>query len=109
MKEITPPTVNIYDMASIFKAYEDADGVQFYNLFESINIDGDIDPSLYDEIYLSDAETWVDLSQRFYGTSYLWWTILLANNITNPFEESQPGKKIKILKPNIVSFILSQL
>lgn len=109
MKAIPSPILNLYDMANIFNAYEDADGVQFYNLFNNVNIDGDIDPSYYDEIYYSSFETWIDLSVKFYNTTYLWWIILLANKITNPLEDIEPGRKLKILKPNIVSYILSQL
>lgn len=109
MKKITSPQLNLYDLANIFNTYEDVDGIQFYNLYNSIKIDGDIDPSLYDEIYFSQVDTWVELSQKHYGTTYLWWVILVANNINNPLEEITPGTRIKILKPNVVSQILSQL
>lgn len=108
MEQVTPPKLNLYDMANIFNVYKDDDGALFYNLMNSIHIDGEIDPILYTEIYYNDVDDWYSLSQKYYNTTYLWWTILVANKITNPFEV-QPGTKIKILKANVVSQILGQL
>lgn len=96
-------------MANIFKTYIDEDGVLFYNYYNSINISGDIDPVLYDEIYVNESDDWYSLSYKHYNTTYLWWVILIANNINNPLEFLDGPKKIKILKPSVVTQILSQL
>jgi len=96
------------DMANIFQTYTDEDGYEYYNLLNSIYIDGDIDASLYDEYYMTSSDNWYDLANRYYGDNRLWWTILIANNIINPFE-SLANTKIKILKSFVVSDIISQI
>lgn len=100
--------LNTYDMANIFNQYTDEDGFEYFNLANSINI-ADIDSSLYDEIFLNEVDTWYDLSYRYYGTTRLWWIILVANNIQDAFAEAVSGKKIKILKKEAVSEVLNQI
>lgn len=109
MEIITPPSLNSYDYANIFTAYEDDDGLQFFNLFNTIIIDGEIDPTLYTEEFYNSADGWYALSQKHYGTYRLYWTILLANGIVNPFEDIVAGTKIKILNPSVISNILNQM
>ena len=94
-------------MASIFSAYKDDDGTILYNLYNSVNIEGDIDPSLYTEIYMTDSDDWYTLSHKYYNTTYLWWIILVANKIVNPLEPYIG--KLKILKSGVVSEILNQM
>lgn len=102
-------TLNSYDYANIFTIYQDSDGLMYFNLIDDLNIGGTIDPSLYDEIYYNDENNWYSLSNTFYGTPRLWWIILIANNIDNPCYGVKVGDKIKILKKEAVSEILSQL
>ena len=94
-------------MASIFSAYKDVNGTILYNLYNAINIDGDIDPSLYDEKYMTESDDWYTLSHKYYNTTYLWWAILVANKIDNPLEPYVG--KIKILKSGVVAEILNQM
>lgn len=49
--------------------------------------DGKVSSLNMDAYYLDDGETPEDLSNRVYGTPNYHWTILLVNNITNPYEE----------------------
>lgn len=107
--QVTPPKLNLYDMAGIFKTYKDENDVLFYNFYNSINISGEIDPVLYDEVYINESDNWYSLSSEYYNTTYLWWTILMVNNINNPLEFIDGPKKIKILKANVLSQILSQI
>ncbi len=109
MKQISAPTLNLYDFANIFNAYEDDDGYQFFNLYNTIVIDGEIDSVLYTEEYFNESDNWFALSQKHYGTHRLFWTILLANNIINPFEDIPAGTKIKILNSSVISNILGQM
>jgi hypothetical protein len=97
-----------YDYANIFSAYTDENGYEFYNLSNAINISGDIDEGLvaYDTIY--SFSDWYSLSFKHYGTTRLWWIILVANNISNPFDIIE-GMRVKILKKEIVSEVLSQI
>lgn len=102
-------TLHQFDLANIFDVYTDEDGLEFYNLFQSINIEGDIDPTLYSEHLWSGTDNFYHLSYQYYNTTRLWWVILIANNIINPFDDIQPGTKLKILKQPVVSQILASL
>lgn len=100
--------LNPYDYANIFKTYEDKDGATFFNFLNSITIEGEIDASLYTWDFAYSFTSWYELSTKHYGTPRLWWIILLANNIKNPFEVSS-STRVKILKSNAVSEIVSML
>lgn len=100
--------MSLYDLSNIFNTYETKDGFQFYDLSNSINIEGDIDPSLYINEYIYNIGDWYTLAHKHYGNVKLWWVALIVNKIKNPFE-IQSGQRIKILKKEIVSEILSQI
>ena len=102
-------TLHQFDLANIFDVYTDEDGLDFYNLFQSINIEGDIDPTLYTEHSWSVTDNFYHLSYQYYNTTRLWWVILIANNIINPFDDIPPGTKLKILKQPVISQILASL
>jgi hypothetical protein len=101
--------LNPYDYANIFTIYEDESGQMYFNLINDLSIEGDIDPSLYNEIFYNQNDSWYDLSNRYYGTTRLWWTILVANNIINPFKDVKTGDRLKILKKEVISDILAQI
>lgn len=102
-------TLNLYDYANIFNVYIDENNLSYYNLYNTINIDLDIDHTLYTEYFWSDVDDWYTLSFKSYGTTRLWWILLLANQVMNPFEDIIPGQKIKILNSSTVSTILNQI
>jgi hypothetical protein len=107
MEKVKIPLHN-YDMANIFSVYDD-DGILFFNFNNIINLEKDIDKTLYTEHFANLDDDWYSLSQKYYGTSRLWWTILVANDISNPFTEIEPGTVLKILKGAVVSEIVSQI
>jgi hypothetical protein len=96
-------------MANIFDVHQDEDGMDYYNLYQSINIDQDIDPTLYIEHIWTGTDNFYHLSDKYYNTTRLWWLILVANNIVNPFDEILAGTKLKILKQPVVSQVLAQI
>ena len=96
-------------MANIFTVYSDKDGTNFYNLYNSVNIDGDIDPTLYTEHVWTGSNDWYGLALTYYNDIRLWWIILVTNKIVNPFTNIVPGTRLKILKGAVVSQILSQI
>jgi hypothetical protein len=100
--------LNPYDYANIFSTYMDEDGYEFYNLLNSINIEGVIDKSLYTMDTVHSFVDWYSLSFKHYGTTRLWWIILVANNIKNPFDITV-GNRVKILKKEVVSEVLNQI
>lgn len=100
--------LNVYDYANIFNTYTDEEGYEFFNFMNSITINGEIDASLYVFDVANSFTSLYDLSKKYYGTPKLWWTILLANNINNPFD-IQSGQRVKVLKTTVVSNIVSQI
>jgi hypothetical protein len=39
----------------------------------------------------------------------LWWLICTYNNIQNPVIMPEAGRELKLLKPQLVSYVLSEL
>lgn len=101
-------SINDYDMANIFNAYEDK-GFQFFNLHNTIYVDPNIDPVLYTTHLYSETDDWYSLSNRYYKTPRLWWVILIANQIVNPFDVLRAGTPLKILNGQVVSDIITQI
>lgn len=101
-------TLDYYDYANIFNIYEDETGFKFLNLMNSLYIEGELDPQLYTYDVVHSFTSFYELSWKYYNTPKLWWTILLANNITNPFDVSE-GQRVKILKSVAVSEIINQI
>lgn len=101
-------TFDYYDYANIFNTYEDLEGFQFLNFMNSLTIEGDIDPQLYTYDTIHSFTSFYELSNRYYNTPKLWWIILLANNIKNPFD-IVPGQQVKILKNKAVNEIVSMI
>lgn len=100
--------LNSYDYANIFNTYTTSDGYEFYNFSNLVNIEGDIDPTLYSYDTAYDFRSWYELSNKYYGTPRLWWIILVANKKQNPFDVNS-GERVKILKTAAVTQIVSQI
>jgi len=100
--------LNTYDYSNIFSVYTTEEGYEFFNLLNAINIDGEIDPSLYSYDVAYDFRSVYELSKKHYGTPRLWWIILIGNNIKNPFDLKE-GTRVKILKTPVVTQIVSQI
>lgn len=91
-----------------FNLIEDSDGTKFFNIFRAFN-NRELDVRYFD-IHELDYEDWWDfLSYKYYGTPYLWWVILLVNDIENPFEFPEAGTNIKILKKEYTFTILNEV
>jgi hypothetical protein len=97
-----------YDYANIFSTFEDTDGYVFFNLMNTLNIDGEIDPQFYKWDMAHSFASVYELSNKHYKTPKLWWIILLANDIKNPFD-IQPGQRVKILEKVAVAEIINQI
>lgn len=100
--------LNTYDYANIFSTYFDENGYEFFNFSNGINISGELDGSLYEYDLVYDFTSWYEISNKHYGTPRLWWITLVANQINNPFDVT-PGTRVKILKPQVVSQIVSMI
>jgi|TARA_R110000803_G_scaffold3675_6_gene12501 hypothetical protein len=87
-----------YRYENIFKIYETGDKDFFYyNILKKIKLPDDIDDELFTAVAYNEALPITTLSYRIYGTTYLWWLIMVVNNITNPAKIAS-GRRIKYIK-----------
>lgn len=103
------PQLSVYRYENFFNIYNDADGQRFYNLLRSINVLPANDSSLEDQYHVQGNDTWIYISYKYYGTMYLWWLVCEYNRINNPTVQPEPGTIIKLLKPNYVWAVLTNL
>ena len=87
-----------YRYESIFKVYETGDKDFFYyNILKKIRLPGELDNNLFNTVAYNEALPITTLSYRIYGTTYLWWLIMVVNNISNP-AKIPGGSRIKFIK-----------
>lgn len=101
--------ISHYQYEKIFKVHTDTDGKEYFNMYNTLHIDDDIDPALYYEYTFTLSDLWTKMAHEIYGDTRLWWIICLTNKIDNPLKLPKPGTILKILKPNVVSSILSDI
>lgn len=83
----------------------------FMNIFKSVTINEEAQTDIlaYDTYEVSEGEFWDNISYQVYGTPFLWWSIALMNDVSNPFEELEAGTNIKILKIQNLSILFSDM
>ncbi len=97
------------NIENIFNVYQDANGMFFYNLLQTISFPQNLPNNLFTTYTLAYGDTWPFVSYKNYKTPNLWWIILLANNIQNPTTKLYPGTTIKIPISIVVKEILAQI
>jgi len=81
----------------------------FYNIIKQIVIPADMASDIYFEQYVTASIPWTTFAHNTYGDQNLWWLICIANGIKNPTLNPVIGKTYKIIKPTLVSRILSEI
>ena len=107
IKDLPKLTSERYE--NIFNVYQDENGQYYYNLLQSVVIPNNLPAGYYDTYNVMYGDTWPYISYKNYNTPNLWWVILSVNNIIDPTSMPTPGTKIKVLKDQFVSNILSQI
>jgi len=103
------PSLSFYRYENFFNIYEDEYNNRFYNLLKSINIFPANDSSAEEEYLVNSGDTWVYISYQYYNTIDLWWLVCEYNQIKDPTQLPEAGKKIKLLKRDYVWPVLSEL
>lgn len=104
------PKLSVYRYENFFNIYNDQESdVRFYNLLRSINIFPATNTSAEIEYIIEYGDSWGNISYKNYNTIDLWWLVCEYNQIKNPVVMPEAGTKIKILKPEYVSFIISEI
>jgi nucleoid-associated protein YgaU len=78
-------------------------------LLRTVNIFPANDSSVEEEYVVENGDTWVYISHKFYNTMDLWWLVCEYNQIKNPTQLPEAGKKIKILKSDFVWTIITEI
>jgi len=94
---------------NIFKLYTTGNKQYYYNLLQSIYLPQDIDDNyiLYQQI--NQKTPWTIISFNAYKTIDLWWLICLTNKIYNPIKFPEAGSVVKIIKPQYIATVLSEI
>lgn len=104
------PKLSVFRYENFFNIYIDEQSdMRFYNLLRNINIFPSDTAEIHDVYSIQYNDTWVSISYKMYGTMDLWWLICAYNQIINPIEKPEAGKKLKILKSDFVYPIISEL
>ena len=102
-------TLEQYRYENIFKIYETGDKDFFYyNILKKIKIPNDVDNNLFSAVSYTNALPITTLSYKIYGTTYLWWLIMIVNNITNPAKIAG-GTRIKFIKKQYLKPIIDSI
>jgi hypothetical protein len=111
MKRIDIPEISrsAFSYENFFNVYETNQGFRFYNLLKNISIFSSNDSEIEDEYITDYLDTWYSISYRVYGTLNLWWLVCLYNNINNPFERIKSKTFLRILKPELVGIVISEI
>ena len=91
---LTSSRLNLYNILT-----DKPSNVYFNNIFKSIEMSDVSKNNNYFDLYVTEMDDWWDLiSNKYYGTSSLWYLICVMNNIINPYEEINDGQQVKVLK-----------
>ena len=98
-----------YRYENIFKIYKTGDKDFFYyNILKKIKLPDDVDDNLFNTVAYNNALPITTLSYRIYGTTYLWWLIMVVNNITNPVKIAG-GTRIKFIKKEYLKPVIDSI
>ena len=98
-----------YRYENIFKLYETGEkNFYFYNVLKKIKLPDTMNERLFDTVKFTDQMPITTLSFRIYGTTHLWWIIMIVNNISNP-AEIESGKEIRYIKKAFLKPVLDSI
>ena len=104
------PKLSVYRYENFLNIYNDKKSdMKFYNLLRNINVFSSENSAIEDSYTIQYKDSWAYISHKIYGTIELWWLICAYNQIENPLNVLEAGSKIKILKPEYVYPVLSEI
>ena len=93
----------------IFLALLKGISIIFFNIIKKITFPEDLNPESFIEKYITAPMPWTTFSNNIYGTQDLWWLICSMNNIKNPTINPEVGKVYKLLRPELVNTVLTEI
>lgn len=110
--ELTGVQKSTFSFLKLFNILLDEDReTKFLNIFRSYIANEDIYSSVafFETYEVSNGEHWDNVSYNLYSTPFLWWIIVLLNNIVNPFEELEDGDILTVLKEEYIYSLTGDL
>ena len=102
---LTSSRLNLYDIL-----IDKPSNIYFNNIFKSIEMSDITKNNNYFDLYITEMDDWWDnISNKFYGTSSLWYLICVMNNIINPYEEINDGQQVKVLKKEYLYVVFKDI
>ena len=104
------PILEDYRYENIFKVYQKGDkDFYYYNILKKIEIPADTSINLISSVKLDRNIPLTTLSYNLYGTTHLWWLILVVNKIQNPIKDLPIGFDIKYVKKKYIRTVISSI
>lgn len=101
---------SLYSFQNFFNVYKDGDNdLLFYNILKNVSIFPANDDSVDVEYIVKPSDTWVYISYKYYNTIDLWWLVSEYNEIRNPTNFPPVGTKLRLLKPDYVYTIITEI
>ena len=99
-----------FQYENFLRMYLTENNQYFYNLqsFAVYFLD-ELNTEAYYEIEITKSMPWTAISYNEYRNMDLWWLIALVNKIYNPLKFPDAGSKLKILYPQYVRTVLTEL
>jgi len=97
------------NLENLFNIYENENEQYFYNLLKTVNFPEELDPRIYALYVIKPKDTWPLIAHKSYKSVRLWWLLCTVNRIQNPVEQIPVGKTIKVILPDLVRTVLSEI
>lgn len=108
-KDIPEINTSLFKFENYFNVYENESGIRFFNLLKNISIFPAENSEAEDEYITAYTDTWYSIAYKYYNNLNLWWIICLYNKEINPFKQLKFNTSIKLLKPQYVNLVISEL
>jgi hypothetical protein len=110
--ELTNHYLSNVSELNLFNILKDSEANEYFlNIFRNYIINSQANSSVV--YYLKhevDNADWPDtISMEYYNTPFLWWVIAMFNDIHNPFEDFDTTEFLKILKPQYIYQLMTEI
>jgi len=109
IKDNSISKLDAQNLENLFNVYQLTDGTYFYNITKTTNFPTDLDPNLFTEYVVVHKDVWPTIAWKHYKDVRLWWLVCAVNHIKDPTKLPEPGAVIKMLRPDVVRSVLSEI
>ena len=102
--------LELFRYENLFKIYQTGkNNFYYYNILKKIKLPDDLNNNFFDFIVLKKETPLTTISYEIYKTTYLWWLILVVNNIENPVKNLPTGKKLRFIKNEYIKDVMDSI